>query len=110
MHRIFENPIGQYAGYGVVSGTSMIMLAAHDAAIKIDPTGILSIIPSWAVTTGWVISTIALTISTLAGAYKRTMEGRAAVIQAEKDICTEGDCPYRQHWIETRKSKNGGQK
>jgi hypothetical protein len=52
-----------------------------------------------------VISTIALTVSTLAGAYKRTMEGKAAVMQAERDICTQGDCPYRQHWMESRKPK-----
>ncbi|NTV02419.1 MAG: hypothetical protein HGB04_06490 [Chlorobiaceae bacterium] len=99
VHRILENPIGQYVGYGVVSGTSMIMLAAQDTAIRIDPLGVLSIIPSWAITVGWIISTIALTISTLAVAYKRIMEGKAAVMI---EACTRDECPYRVHWQASR--------
>ena len=105
MHRIFDNPLTQVAGYSAVSGLSMIMFSAQTTAVAIDPSGILAMVPAWLITILWVITTVAFAANTVASAYKRAMEGKAAVMQAQKDVCTKEDCPYRQHWIDTRKPK-----
>lgn len=97
MQKLFYSPLGQIVGYGIVTSTSMLMLIPQEAEKAL---GLLTVLPVWAITMGWVISTIAVTISTLAGAYKRMMEGRAAVMMAS---CTGEDCPYKQHWDDSHK-------
>lgn len=97
IQKLFYNPLGQIIGYGIVTGTSVVMLIPQETEKVL---GLLTILPSWAITMGWVISTISVTISTLAGAYKRMMEGRAAVMMAS---CMGEDCPYRQHWDDSHK-------
>lgn len=104
MHRIIDNPLAQIGGFATVSGTSMIMLAAQQALVGIDPSGILTIIPSWLISTVWAISSVAFTVNVLAGAYKRVMEGRAQLAMAEHNVCVKDDCPYHLHWMEQRKS------
>lgn len=105
MHRIIETPLAQVGGYSVVSGLSMLMLSAQSAAVTIDPSGVLSLVPAWLIGVMWAITTIAFAANTAASAYKRTMEGRAALLHASKEVCTKEECPYRIHWLETRKSK-----
>lgn len=103
MHRLIDNTIAQITGYGVVSGTSMLLLSAQSSTLAIDPSGILTIIPSWLISTVWAISSIAFTINVLAGAYKRVMEGRAQLAAAEHSVCVKEECPYLS-WIEQRNS------
>jgi hypothetical protein len=81
----------------------MLMLAVETTSIAIDPSGILAMVPAWLITIMWVITTVAFAANTTASAYKRAMEGRAAVMNADRNVCTQDECPYRQHWIESKR-------
>lgn len=100
-----DHPVIGHIGYGVVSATSLIMLAAERVPATIDPTGLLTIVPQWVIITGWILGTIAVTADKGASAYKKAMEGRAALINE----CTAEKCPYRQHFRKTHPERISSQ-
>lgn len=95
MQRAIESATAQFAGYGVASLTSAIILAVQRTGI-IDPGGIMQIVPQWAVVTSWVLSSAMAVVTMGASAYKKIMEGKAIVISAERDACTYPDCRIRR--------------
>jgi len=80
-------------GWGISSGLTGVMWMANNVtAGTIDVVGV---IPPWALLTAWGLSTIAMFFAGIAAGYKKIAEGRARIMEAERDACTGPlDCKY----------------
>jgi hypothetical protein len=104
MHRLIESSAAQFTGYGIASLTSAVILSIQQQGV-IDPSGILQVIPQWAIVTSWVLSSIMALVTMGASAYKKIMEGKAQVLLAEKEVCIKDDCAYREFYFDNRRRK-----
>jgi len=87
-------------GWGISSGLTGVLLSAQSVATQ--TIDIVGIIPQWALVGSWGLSTIAVFAGGMASAYKRVAEGRARIIEAERDACTYPDSCKHDGWHKQR--------